>query len=128
MNRIMLLLVLLAPLPARTDEAPDLAVVHRVKTEAFENSKVMDHLFYLTDVNGPRLTGSPGFASAARWAVTELEKMGASNPHLEKWGPFGRGWSYSKFSIEMQKPAFAVLHGVPMAWCEGTKGVVRAPV
>ena len=42
-------------------ERVDLAVVHRIKSEALENSKVMDHLFYLADVYGPRLTGSPGF-------------------------------------------------------------------
>ena len=36
-------------------EKPDLATVHRIKAEAYENGQVMDHLFYLTDVNGPRL-------------------------------------------------------------------------
>ncbi|HTG45626.1 MAG TPA: peptidase M28, partial [Verrucomicrobiae bacterium] len=72
--------------PGFADESPDLEIVHKIKAEAFENSHVMDHLFYLTDVNGPRLTGSPGFASAARWAVTELEKMGAQSSRLEKWG------------------------------------------
>jgi hypothetical protein len=123
-----LLFLLLASISARADDSPELEVVHRIKSEAFENSHVMDHLFYLTDVNGPRLTGSPGFASAAKWAVGELEKIGASNAHLEKWGSFGRGWSYSKFSIELQKPVFAPLHGTPLAWCEGTKGPVRAQI
>jgi hypothetical protein len=109
-------------------DSPNLEVVHRIKVEAFENSHVMDHLFYLTDVNGPRLTGSPGFGRAAKWAEGEFEKMGLNNAHLEKWGPFGRGWSYSNFSMAMQKPVFTPLHGVPMAWCEGTKGPVRATV
>ena len=46
---------------AQTGSEPvDLAIVHRIKTEAFENSKVMDHVFYLTDVHGPRVTNSPG--------------------------------------------------------------------
>jgi hypothetical protein len=31
-------------------EDVDLAVVHRIKAEAFQGSQVMDHLFYLTDV------------------------------------------------------------------------------
>ncbi|HEV2690329.1 MAG TPA: hypothetical protein VGV35_17355, partial [Bryobacteraceae bacterium] len=39
-----------------SDDAVDLSIVHRIKAEAFENSKVMDHEFYLTDVYGPRLT------------------------------------------------------------------------
>ena len=33
--------------------------------EAFENSQVMDHLFYLTDVYGPRMTGTPANKAAA---------------------------------------------------------------
>ena len=109
-------------------ENVDLEVMHRLKAEAFNNSQVMDHLFFLTDVNGPRLTGSPGFISAAKWAQGEFEKIGLSNAHLEKWGPFGRGWSYSSFSMAMQKPVFTPLHGTPLAWCEGTKGPVRGTV
>jgi carboxypeptidase Q len=120
--------VALAQSQLLSDDSPNLEVIHRIKTEAFENSHVMDHLFYLTDVNGPRLTGSPGFATAAKWAVGELEKMGATNPRQEKWGNFGRGWSYSNFSIQLQKPVYSPLHGTPMAWCEGTKGAVRGPV
>ncbi|MDB6038042.1 MAG: peptidase [Verrucomicrobiales bacterium] len=129
MNRITLFSLLLANATLLfADDAPDLQIVHRIKAEAFENSHVMDHLFYLTDVNGPRLTGSPGFESAAQWALGELQKSGAENAHLEKWGPFGRGWSYSTFSISLQKPTFAPLHGTPLAWSEGTQGAVRGPV
>ena len=47
-----------------SEEAVDLSVIHRIKAEAFENSKVMDHEFYLTDVHGPRLAGSPGYRAA----------------------------------------------------------------
>src|SRR2546423_14877827 len=61
------------------DDRVDLQVVHRIKAEAFRNSKVMDHLFYLTDANGPRLTGSPGWERAAHWAVGEIKKFGIEN-------------------------------------------------
>ncbi len=41
-------------------EKVDLSVVQQIRHEAFgQNSKVMDSAFYLTDVYGPRLTGSP---------------------------------------------------------------------
>jgi len=106
----------------------DLQVVHRIKAEAFGNSKVMDHLFNLTDANGPRLTGSPGWEKAAAWAVDEMKRYGLENAHLEAWGPFGRGWSFSRFEMQMNKPAFAPLHGTPMAWCAGTEGPVRSQV
>jgi hypothetical protein len=107
-------------LPA--EERVDLSVVHRIRTEAFENSKVMDHMFYLTDVNGPRLTGSSGYRKAADWVVGKAREYGLANPHLEKWGPFGRGWEYTKFSAHMLEPAYSPLIGFPLAWSSGTHG------
>jgi len=52
--------VLVAVTTVIAQENVNLDVVHRIRAEALQNSKVMDHLFYLTDVNGPRLTNSPG--------------------------------------------------------------------
>ena len=50
-------------------ERVDLEAAHRIRNEAFgANSKVMDTAFHLSDVYGPRLTGSPGFKAAADWA------------------------------------------------------------
>lgn len=106
----------------------DLDAVHRIKTEAFENSRVMDHLFYLTDVNGPRLTGSPGFQKAAEWAVARLKEWGAEGARTETWGPFGRSWTFSRFELQMLQPAYAALRGSPLAWCAGTAGPVRGGI
>jgi hypothetical protein len=117
--------ITLVPAARGTDNV-DLEVVHRIKAEAFNRSLVMDHLFYLTDVNGPRLTGSPGLQTAADWAVKRLQEFGAENAHLESWGPFKRGWSFSRFEIHMNKPVYAPLHGAPMAWSQGTEGPLRA--
>ena len=103
----------------------DLGVIHRIKGEAFESSQVMNYLFQLTDVNGPRLTGSPGFRSAAEWALGQLRSSGLESPRLENWSGFGRGWEYSHFEIQMTRPVFAPLHGAPLAWCEGTRGPVH---
>jgi carboxypeptidase Q len=58
----------------------------------------MEHVFYLTDVNGPRLTNSPGFKSAGDWVVKRLQEYGLTNVHQEAWGPFGRGWTYTRFA------------------------------
>ncbi len=106
------------------DDKPDLAVVNRIKTEAFENSKVMDHAFYLTDVYGPRLTNTPEYKAAAEWVSKRLTEYGLSNVALEKWGPYGRGWSYSKYSAHMIEPRYAPLIGFPLAWSKGTDGPV----
>src|SRR5437899_3042387 len=107
------------------EEKVNLDIVHRIKAEAFENSKVMDYLFRLTDVNGPRLTGSPGFQRAADWAMDQMKANGVERVRLEPWTGFGRSWTFSRFSIQLNQPVFAPMHGVPMAWCAGTKGVVQ---
>src|SRR2546426_8203630 len=82
-------------LPAQ--EKVDLYTINRIKHEAFDNSKVMENAYYLTDVYGPRLTGSPGVQAAGDWAVRKLNEWGLSNARREKWGPFGRGWYCTRF-------------------------------
>jgi carboxypeptidase Q len=104
-------------------EDQSLEVVGRIKTEAFDNSKVMDTLSYLTDLYGPRLTGSPEFEQAADWAMSKLKECGVANVHTEKWGPFGRSWSLQSFTLEMTSPRYSHLVAVPLAWSEPTKGV-----
>src|SRR5205814_9395472 len=97
-------------------EKVDLAVIQRIKKESFQNSKVMDHLFWLADVHGPRLTGSPGFTAAANWAVKQLKQYGIDDAAVQPWGKFGRSWRLTKFSISLQEPQYAPLIGFPLAW------------
>lgn len=104
-------------------ETVNLDVVHRIREEALQNSRVMDHLFYLTDVNGPRLTNSPGYFKAANWIVGQMQSWGI-DAKLEPWGPFGRGWEFTHFSARIIEPAAAPLIGVPLAWTPGTSGAV----
>src|SRR5262249_36848803 len=106
------------------EENVDLATIHAIKKEAFENSRVMDHLFYLVDVHGPRQTGSPGFQAAADWAVNRLTGWGLQNVQQEKWDSYGQGWSTEWFSAHLIEPQYQSLIGVPLAWSPGTKGVV----
>jgi carboxypeptidase Q len=105
-------------------EKPDLSVINRIKAESLSNSKVMDTMFYLTDVYGPRLTNSPNHYAAGEWAVKRLEEYGLVNVHLEKWGPFGRAWSNKYYEGHMVEPRFASLVGVPLAWTSGTGGSI----
>jgi len=124
-RRLAVFLIALVPASLiAAEEKVDLATIHRIKDEAFSDSKVMDHLFYLTDVNGPRLTNSPGQRAAADWAVKSLKSWGIEDARLEKWGKFGRGWSLSRFTMSLREPTYAPLSGVPLAWSSGTKGMV----
>src|SRR5262245_52883396 len=121
---VALLLTLLPVTTLAGDEKVDLQTIHRIKDDAFHDSKVMDHLFFLTDVNGPRLTNSPGQRAAAEWAVTTLKSWGIDNAHQETWGKFGRSWSLTRFTMSLKAPAYAPLAGVPLAWSSGTNGSV----
>ena len=109
---------------AVAQEAVDLAVVDRIKSEATANSQVMDLLREMTDVHGPRLTGSPGFEDAATWAVERLTGFGIGNVHLERWGPFGRSWSAESASVEVLAPRYARLDATPLAWSAPTAGAI----
>ncbi len=106
----------------------DLAVVHQIKVEAFQNSKVMDHLANLSDLYGPRLTGSPEWEQAAQWAMTEMKGYGLANVHEEKWGPFGRSWSIESYDLDMLTPRYSHLVTAPLAWSSPTDGVVTGEV
>ena len=120
------LAILTLSLGANAQEKVDLATIHRIKAEALENSKVMEHVFFLTDVNGPRLTNSPGFKSAGEWVMKRLQEYGLADVHEEPWGPFGKGWNYTRFAGHMLEPAYAPLIGFPLAWSPGTAGPVQA--
>ena len=120
-------LLFLAPMlaVAQPAEKVDLNVIHRIKEEALgRNSKVMDHMFYLTDVNGPRLTDSKGYRAAGEWAVKRLKEYGMANVHLEKWGPFGKAWNIEFYSGHLIEPQYQPLIAYPAAWTPGTNGIV----
>src|SRR5262245_40127545 len=75
-------------------EKIDLEVINRIKSEELQRSQVMETVGYLTDVIGPRLTGSPGLLKAQQYAIERLRAWGITNGQREAWGrPFGRGWS-----------------------------------
>jgi hypothetical protein len=117
--------VLFSTVPLHSQEPVDLSVIQRIKAEAFENSKVMDHEFYLADVYGPRLTNSPGYKAAGDWVVKRLEEYGLTKVREESWGPFGRSWNYTHYAGHMVEPQYQPLIGFPMAWTPGTDGAVQ---
>ena len=93
--------------------------IERIKDEALNKSQVMETLSYLTDVIGPRLTASPDMKRANEWTRDKLASWGLENAHLEKWGPFGKGWTLKKFSIQVVEPQCIPLIAFPKAWSPG---------
>ena len=105
-------------------ESVSLPVINRIRAEAYQKSKVMETAFYLTDVHGPRLSGSPAYNAAAEWAVGRMGEWGLKEVKLEKWGPFGRGWSNHEFMAYMREPQPSPLIGFARPWSPGTSGLV----
>ena len=107
--------------------AVDHDVIAKIREEGLTRSQVMEHLSWLTDVYGPRLTGSPQILQASDWALGKFAEWGLANPHRETF-QFGRGWSLVRFNAAMVEPQVQPLIGFPAAWSPGTKGTVVAPV
>src|SRR5437867_4427505 len=93
--------------------------IARIREEGLNRSQVMPTLSYLTDVIGPRLTGSPNLKRANEWTRDKLSSWGLTNAQLEAWGPFGRGWSLKRFSAQIIEPYAFPLIGYPKAWSPG---------
>ena len=126
MKRIASVITLsLLALPLAAAEKVDLQMVGRIRNEGFRNSKVMDTVRHLTDVIGPRLTGSAQLKTANEWTRSKLTEWGLQNAHLEEWGPFGRAWSYGYASASMTSPTFAQFYAIPKAWSPSTAGEVK---
>lgn len=113
---------------ASAQEPVDRAMIARIREEAQTRSQVAATFNHLTNVTGPRLTGSPAFKQAADWATQQLRDYGLSAVHQESW-PFGRGWQLQKLVLEMVEPYYFPLIGFAEAWSPSTRGeLLGAPV
>jgi len=96
----------------------------RIRKEGMDNSQIMKTMHYLTDVYGPRLTGSPNHENAARWAVRQMESWGFKNGKLEPFD-FGRpGWLNEKATGHILSPVRDNLVFEVLAWTPSTIGTV----
>ncbi len=100
----------------------------RIRKEEAEHSQIMNTMHYLTDVYGPRLTGSPNLRAAEDWAMKQMTSWGFQNAHLEPWNFGHPGWMNERFSAYLVSPAHARLVGLVEAWTPGTNGPVTAEV
>jgi carboxypeptidase Q len=113
---------------AGPQETIDTAAIQKIKDEGFKRSQVMDLMSWLTDVYGPRLTGSPITKRAGDWTIEQFRKWGLANPHYEWWGPFGRGWVNDRMIAQVTAPVAFPVIGYPGAWSDGTNGLVNNDV
>lgn len=104
------------------------SIVSIIKKHGLEKSHVMETAAMITDVLGPRMTGSPMLDKATDWAAKQLKDWGLENVQLDEWGPFGRGWELKHFEMHAHTPNYWPIIAYPKAWSPSTKGLVKGEV
>ncbi|HTX39843.1 MAG TPA: M20/M25/M40 family metallo-hydrolase [Bryobacteraceae bacterium] len=118
----------LAILPALA-QAPGLTEVKtQLREQETKDSQLMWWLHEVTDVYGPRLTGSPGLRAAQDFAVGQMVKWGFSNVHLEAWNFNHPGWQNWNLEANAVSPFQQPLNVRAVSWTPGTNGPVQGTV
>jgi carboxypeptidase Q len=105
--------------------ADEKADVDSIIAAGREGNRVMEHLDYLCNRFGPRLTGSDNLQNASEWARDTFASFGLENAHLEQWGTYAVGFDRGPWFGHMIEPTEKTLHFGTNAWSAGTKGVTR---
>ncbi len=120
---IALALLTAAPLSAQQVNV-DTAGSGALIAQAMDKSEVMKNLQYLSDVIGPRLTGSAAMRKANDWTAAQLKAYGLTS-HLEEWD-FGVTWQRGPAGFKITAPFERNLVGHSWAWTAGTGGKTLA--
>jgi len=127
----MLLLVLLCGGAAATAQArkqdPNTEPDRKIAAEIKNHNELMENLEYLSDMLGPRLTGSENLRKANHWAEQKFREYGAQGVHLEPWS-LGRSWTRGRIEARITAPAEHPISAASYGWVEGTRGTIRGPV
>jgi carboxypeptidase Q len=110
-----------------TQPAVDLGTISRIKQEALTQSQAMDHVGWMSDVYGPRVTGTPNFQRASDWAMKRFSEWGLANVHQERFA-FGQGWRVERFSAHIVAPEPQPIIGYPRTYSPSTKGTIVGDV
>jgi hypothetical protein len=109
-------------------QTPSGDLLPSIRKEEKDNSQIMKTMHVLTDLYGPRLTGSPNHRHAAEWAIKQMQSWGLENAHLESWNFGHPGWLNERMTAHMISPIKDVLTCEVLAWTPSTHGPVRAAV
>ena len=113
---------------AQAQSAADPDINKKIRAEENDHSQIMHTMHFLTDIYGPRLTGSPNHKAAAEWAIQQMKDWGLENAHLEPWDFGHPGWANERASGYIVSPIHDQLTFKVLAWTPGTKGTVTAQV
>ncbi len=88
--------------------------------EAMDRSEVMPNLAYLSDVIGPRLSGSSAMRRANDWTAERFRAYGLT-ASLEPF-TFGVTWERGPIAVRLLAPFTRAVTAQSWAWTAGTKG------
>ena len=86
-------LVVVGAVAVAAQERVDHDVFWKIRQEGTNNSKILPTLHMLTDVYGPRLTGSPNLKASGEWALEQMHAWGLKAGRLEPWDFARSGWT-----------------------------------
>jgi hypothetical protein len=118
--------VLVPFVPLGAQQQLDPTINDKIRQEEEQHSQIMRTLHFLTDVYGPRVTGSPSLKAAGEWSIKTMSSWGFTNGHLEPWNFGHPGWVTDHFEVHIVSPVKSSLVVEPLAWTVGTKGTVTA--
>jgi carboxypeptidase Q len=121
--------VIPAPAPAETAaRSAALALDQKILAEAKNGSEIMANLSYLSDMIGPRLTGSAALKRANEWTAERLRSYGLTNVHLEPY-TIPMGWERGIATGRILEPNNGLaLSLAALGWTPGTKGKIEGDV
>jgi hypothetical protein len=126
-----LLLLIAAPVfaqvPPEADKAK-LTLDQRILDDAKKGSELLRNLTYLSDIIGPRLTGSANLKRATEWGAGKMKEYGLENVHLEGW-TIPEGWQRGHAHARLIDPDNGrTLSIASMGWAPGTPGKIEGDV
>jgi carboxypeptidase Q len=116
------------PTPQGTADKKALELDKNLIAMATKGSELLSNLTYLSDVIGPRLTGSTAVSKANHWTTGKMLDYGLTNVHLETWSmPEGwqRGFAYARI-VEPDNGRSLTI--ASMGWYPSTAGRVVGDV
>src|SRR5438045_1707766 len=97
-------------------------------SEITDRAEVEPNLTYLSDVIGPRMTGSENLKRANEWTAEKFKEYGLENVKLEPY-EIPAAWERGFVYLKMVEPNNGKeLTAASMAWTPGTKGRFIADV
>lgn len=114
------------PLTPAEKAAADLDA--KIIEDETKNSEIMANLQYISDVIGPRLTGSANLKRANEYTAEKMKSYGLENVHLEPW-TIPVGWERGTLSFKLLEPENGrEITAAAAGWSPSTKGKIVGDV